>query len=123
MRQSVANCAKPHSFRNTHWGAAGWELGRKPVMIWPQLATLLLTYPVFLWIVHAPGMLSLLVGFGLLSVIGSLPFTAFYAPFPTIAASKRYQAGASGRDESDAGNCPVKQARSSSLKDPALAGW
>lgn len=35
----------------------GWladRLGRKPVMIWPQLATLLLTYPVFLWIVHAP---------------------------------------------------------------------
>jgi MHS family citrate/tricarballylate:H+ symporter-like MFS transporter len=62
----------------------GWladRLGRKPVMIWPQLATLLLTYPVFLWIVHAPGTLSLLVGFGLLSVIGSLPFTAFYATF------------------------------------------
>ncbi|MGX4769757.1 MFS transporter [Bradyrhizobium guangdongense] len=62
----------------------GWfadRLGRKPVMIWPQLATLLLTYPVFLWIVHAPGMLSLLVGFGLLSIIGSLPFTAFYATF------------------------------------------
>lgn len=62
----------------------GWladRLGRKPVMIWPQLATLLLTYPVFLWIVHAPGAPSLLVGFGLLSVIGSLPFTAFYATF------------------------------------------
>jgi len=27
------------------------------------------------------GTLSLLVGFGLLSVIGSLPFTAFYATF------------------------------------------
>lgn len=62
----------------------GWladRLGRKPVMIWPQLATLLLTYPVFLWIVHAPGTLSLLVGFGLLSAIGALPFTAFYATF------------------------------------------
>jgi len=62
----------------------GWladRLGRKPVMIWPQLATLLLTYPTFLWIVHAPGALSLLVGFGVLSVIGSLPFTAFYATF------------------------------------------
>jgi MFS family permease len=62
----------------------GWladRLGRKPVMIWPQLATLLLTYPAFLWIVHAPGALSLLVGFGVLSVIGSLPFTAFYATF------------------------------------------
>src|SRR3954447_2148002 len=62
----------------------GWladRLGRKPVMIWPQLATLPLTYPTFLWIVHAPGALSLLVGFGVLSVIGSLPFTAFYATF------------------------------------------
>ena len=62
----------------------GWladRLGRKPVMIWPQLVTLLLTYPAFLWIVHAPGALSLLVGFGVLSAIGSLPFTAFYATF------------------------------------------
>src|SRR5439155_106256 len=62
----------------------GWladRLGRKPVMIWPQLATLLLTYPTFQWIVHAPGALSLLVGFGVLSIIGSLPFTAFYATF------------------------------------------
>ncbi|WP_246558219.1 MFS transporter [Bradyrhizobium liaoningense] len=62
----------------------GWladRLGRKPVMIWPQLATLLLTYPTFLWIVHAPGALSLLAGFGMLSIVGSLPFTAFYATF------------------------------------------
>jgi MFS family permease len=62
----------------------GWladRLGRRPVMIWPQLVTLLLTYPTFLWIVHAPGALSLLVGFGVLSIIGSLPFTAFYATF------------------------------------------
>ncbi|MET4311894.1 MHS family citrate/tricarballylate:H+ symporter-like MFS transporter [Bradyrhizobium sp. RT4b] len=62
----------------------GWladRLGRKPIMIWPQLATLLLTYPTFLWIVHAPGALSLLIGFGVLSIIGSLPFTAFYATF------------------------------------------
>jgi MHS family citrate/tricarballylate:H+ symporter-like MFS transporter len=50
-------------------------------MVWPQLLTLLLTYPVFLWIVGSPGALSLLVGFGLLSLIGSIPFTAFYATF------------------------------------------
>jgi MFS family permease len=55
--------------------------GRKPVMIWPQVVTLLLTYPTFLWIVHAPGALSLLFGFGALTLIGSLPFTAFYAVF------------------------------------------
>jgi MFS family permease len=62
----------------------GWladRYGRKPVMIWPQLFTLFATYPAFLWIVHEPGELSLLVGFGVLSLIGSLPFTAFYATF------------------------------------------
>jgi len=64
--------------------AGGWladRYGRKPVMVWPQLLTLLLTYPVFLWIVGSPGALSLLLGFGLLSLIGSVPFTAFYATF------------------------------------------
>jgi MFS family permease len=64
--------------------AGGWladRYGRKPVMVWPQLLTLLLTYPVFLWIVHEPGAMSLIAGFGLLSLIGSIPFTAFYATF------------------------------------------
>ena len=61
------------------WLADLW--GRKPVMVWPQLITLVLTYPTFLWIVHAPGAPSLLLGFGVLSLIGSLPFTAFYATF------------------------------------------
>src|SRR4029078_5980237 len=45
------------------------------------LFTLLATYPAFLWIVHSPGELSLLFGFGVLTLIGSLPFTAFYATF------------------------------------------
>jgi MFS transporter, MHS family, citrate/tricarballylate:H+ symporter len=64
--------------------AGGWladRYGRKPVMVWPQLFTLLLTYPVFLWIVNEPGAMSLIAGFGLLSLIGSLPYTAFYAAF------------------------------------------
>lgn len=61
------------------WFADLW--GRKPIMVWPQLITLVLTYPTFLWIVHAPGAPSLLLGFGVLSLIGSLPFTAFYATF------------------------------------------
>jgi MHS family citrate/tricarballylate:H+ symporter-like MFS transporter len=64
--------------------AGGWladRYGRKPVMVWPQLLTLLLTYPVFLWIVDSPGALSLIAGFGLLSLIGSVPYTAFYATF------------------------------------------
>ncbi|RZN25622.1 MFS transporter [Bradyrhizobium sp. Leo121] len=62
----------------------GWLadlLGRKPVMIYPQIVTLALTYPIFLWIAGAPGAWSLLFGFGALSLIGSLPFTAFYATF------------------------------------------
>lgn len=62
----------------------GWladRLGRRPVMIWPQLVVLVLTYPAFLWIVQEPGAWSLLFGFGILSFIGSLPFTAFYAAF------------------------------------------
>lgn len=62
----------------------GWladRFGRKPIMIWPQLVVLVLTYPAFLWIVQAPGAWSLLFGFGILSFIGSLPFTAFYAAF------------------------------------------
>ncbi|WP_372482798.1 MFS transporter [Bradyrhizobium ivorense] len=62
----------------------GWladRLGRKPIMVWPQLVVLVLTYPAFLWIVQAPGAWSLLFGFGVLSFIGSLPFTAFYAAF------------------------------------------
>jgi MFS family permease len=65
----------------------GWladRFGRKPVMIWPQLVALVLTYPTFLWIAAAPGPMSLLVGFGLLSLIGSLPFSAFYATFTEV---------------------------------------
>jgi MHS family citrate/tricarballylate:H+ symporter-like MFS transporter len=62
----------------------GWladRFGRKPVMIIPQLVVLVFTYPTFLWMVGAPGAWSLLFGFGALSLVGSLPFTAFYAAF------------------------------------------
>ena len=60
--------------------AAGWRIaiGRWPVMVWPQLAALLLTYPVFLWIVDARSAWALLGGFGLLSLVGSMPYSAFY---------------------------------------------
>jgi MHS family citrate/tricarballylate:H+ symporter-like MFS transporter len=59
----------------------GWladRFGRWPVMVWPQLATLLLTYPIFLWIVETKSAMSLLGGFGFLSLVGSLPYSAFY---------------------------------------------
>jgi MFS family permease len=59
----------------------GWladRVGRWPVMVWPQLAALLLTYPVFLWIVNARNAAALLGGLGLLSFIGSIPYSGFY---------------------------------------------
>jgi len=59
----------------------GWladRAGRWPIMFWPQLAALLMTYPVFLWIVETRSALALLGGFGLLSFIGSIPYSAFY---------------------------------------------
>jgi MFS transporter, MHS family, citrate/tricarballylate:H+ symporter len=59
----------------------GWladRYGRWPVMVWPQLAALVLTYPVFLWIVDTHSALALLGGFGILSLIGSIPYSAFY---------------------------------------------
>ena len=54
------------------------RVGRWPVMVWPQLVALLLTYPMFLWIVETQSAWALLGGFGVLSLIGSIPYTAFY---------------------------------------------
>ncbi|WP_298255787.1 MFS transporter [Bradyrhizobium sp.] len=59
----------------------GWladRAGRWPVMVWPQLAALLLTYPVFLWVVESRSSAALLGGLGLLALIGSIPYSAFY---------------------------------------------
>ena len=60
----------------------GWladRFGRWPVMVWPQVAALLLTYPVFLWIVDTRSAMALLGGFGFLALVGSIPYSAFYA--------------------------------------------
>ena len=57
------------------------RLGRRPVMIWPQLAALLLTYPVFLWIVNTRSAWALLGGLGILSLIGTIPYSGFYVAF------------------------------------------
>ena len=95
----------------------------KPVMIWPQLVALVLTYPTFLWIVHASGALSLLFGFGALSLIGFLPFSAFYAMFTealpqTSAAAcsppstqSRSQASAAARSSWSLGCCTSREIR------------
>jgi MFS transporter, MHS family, citrate/tricarballylate:H+ symporter len=59
----------------------GWladRIGRWPAMVWPQLAALLMTYPIFLWIVDTRSALSLLGGFGILALVGSVPYSAFY---------------------------------------------
>jgi MFS transporter, MHS family, citrate/tricarballylate:H+ symporter len=59
----------------------GWladRYGRRPIMIWPQLAALVLTYPVFLWIVDARSAFALLGGLGLLALVGNIPYSAFF---------------------------------------------
>jgi MFS family permease len=59
----------------------GWladRFGRWPAMVWPQLAALLLTYPVFLWIVETRSAWALLGGLGVLSLVNSVPYSAFY---------------------------------------------
>ena len=59
----------------------GWladRAGRWPIMVWPQAVALLMTYPVFLWIVESRNSAALLGGFGLLALIGSIPYSAFY---------------------------------------------
>src|ERR1700730_12557366 len=59
----------------------GWlpdRAGRWPVMVWPQLAAVLLTYPVFRWIVDSRSAMALLGGFGFLSLVGTIPYSAFY---------------------------------------------
>jgi MHS family citrate/tricarballylate:H+ symporter-like MFS transporter len=62
----------------------GWlsdRIGRRPVMIWPNLAALLITYPVFLWIVETRSPLALLTGIGLLSLAVGMASGGFYAAF------------------------------------------
>ena len=59
----------------------GWladRVGRWPIMVWPQIAALLLTYPIFLWVVESRSTTALLGGLGLLALIGSIPYSAFY---------------------------------------------
>ncbi len=59
----------------------GWladRFGRWPIMVWPQALALLLTYPIFLWIVDTRSAMALLGGFGFLALVGSIPYSAFY---------------------------------------------
>ncbi|RXG86013.1 MFS transporter [Bradyrhizobium zhanjiangense] len=59
----------------------GWladRLGRRHIMIWPQITALLMTYPVFLWIAESRSALALLGGLGALTLIGTIPYSVFY---------------------------------------------
>ena len=60
----------------------GWasdRFGRRALMIWPNLICLLMTYPVFLWIVHSRSVTALFVGMGVLNLFSNMPFGAFLA--------------------------------------------
>ncbi|WP_407193277.1 MFS transporter [Bradyrhizobium sp. STM 3566] len=52
--------------------------GRRRTMIWPQVTALLMTYPVFLWIAESRSAFALLGGLGALTLIGTIPYSAFY---------------------------------------------
>lgn len=65
----------------------GWlsdRLGRRSVMIWPALVALLLTVPVFDWIVAAHNPWPLAIGMSGLAVLQTISFGAFY---PALAES------------------------------------
>ena len=60
----------------------GWlsdRIGRRPVMIVPRLAVLVLLIPVFQWVVDSRSALALIVGPSLVSAIGGISGGAFYA--------------------------------------------
>jgi MFS family permease len=76
----------------------GWlsdRIGRRPVMICPNLAALLITYPVFFWIVQTRSPLALLTGIGLLSLTASIAAGAFFAAL-TESLPKRIRGAAFG---------------------------
>jgi len=64
------------------WG--GWysdRIGRWPIMVWGNLAYLVLILPCFFWIVRDPSPVALLVSSTILGFAGSTNAGAFYAAF------------------------------------------
>jgi MFS family permease len=60
----------------------GWlcdRIGRRPLLIWPNLASLLIVLPVFHWIISARSALALLAGTTCLAAVRGLATGAFYA--------------------------------------------
>jgi MFS family permease len=54
------------------------KIGRRPVMIWPNLIYLLLIVPVFYWIVDTRSAMALIVGSGLIGFFSQMPGGALY---------------------------------------------
>jgi MHS family citrate/tricarballylate:H+ symporter-like MFS transporter len=74
----------------------GWlsdRVGRRPVMILPNLVFLTLIYPTFYWIVNARSAFALLAGSALLAAISTVGTGAFYAAL-SESLPKRIRGGA-----------------------------
>ena len=74
----------------------GWlsdRIGRRPMMIWPNLVYVLLILPVFFWITEARSPLALITGTVALGLFGALGISAFYAAV-TETLPKRIRGGA-----------------------------
>ena len=62
----------------------GWlsdRLGRRPLMIWPNVLHVIITLPIFYWIVTVRSAAALLCGMAVLSFASSMAYGAFYAAF------------------------------------------
>ena len=60
----------------------GWlsdYIGRKPIMIWPNVAFLLIVYPLFIWIVGARSSTVLLIGAAIFGFARAVGLGAFFA--------------------------------------------
>jgi MFS family permease len=75
------------------WG--GWlsdRIGRRPVMIWANLGSLLIVLPVFYWIIETRSAVALVIGSTLLGFASSVKNGAFYVAFAETL-PKRVRAG------------------------------
>ena len=73
-------------------GGLSDRFGRRPLMIWPNLASLILIIPIFLWMVDSRTALALIGGSMILGFVGSMSTGAFYPAF-TESLPKRIRGG------------------------------
>ena len=62
-------------------GGLSDRFGRRPLMIWPNLASLIIIMPIYIWIVQSHSGLALVGGSILLGFVGSISTGAFYPAF------------------------------------------